>query len=40
MGAPQSIPILRLPGVDDAEHLSDEESIHDEDGAPGMLQVY
>lgn len=39
MGAPMSIPILCLPGVDDDEHRGDAEPVHIEEGAAGMLQV-
>lgn len=39
MGAPISVPILRLPGVDDDDHHSDAGSVQMEDGAAGMLQV-
>lgn len=39
MGAPISVPILCLPGVDDDEHHGDAEPIHIEEGAAGMLQV-
>lgn len=39
MGAPISVPILCLPGVDDDDHHSDAGSVQMEDGAAGMLQV-